>query len=240
MKYQNVFERYEIKYLISKEQQIQIKKEMEPYMIGDSYGKNTLFNIYLDTPSYLLIRRSIERPTYKEKIRIRSYGRATPEQKVFIELKRKYRSIVYKRRIGIEEYKVMDFLRQNIESKQGKQSQIEKEIHYFCQQYDSLDKKVFLAYDREAFYQKDNRDFRVTFDENILWRKEDLSLCSSGEGEPLLKENQVLMEIKTGGAIPLWMTGILTRHNIYKTSFSKYGNAYRSMFARYQQEKKVV
>ncbi len=237
MKYQSVFERYEIKYLISKEQQIQIKKEMEPYMIGDSYGKNTLFNIYLDTPNYVLIRRSIERPAYKEKIRIRSYGRATPEQKVFIELKRKYRSIVYKRRIGIEEHKVMDFLRQNIESRH---SQIEKEIHYFYQQYDSLDKKVFLAYDREAFYQKDNRDFRVTFDENILWRKEDLSLCSSGEGDPLLKENQVLMEIKTSGAIPLWMTSILTKYGIYKTSFSKYGNAYRSMFAKYQKEKQIV
>ena len=82
-----------------------------------------------------------------------------------------------------------------------------------------------LSYEREAFYAKDDHEFRITFDQNILWRNYDLSLCKGIYGEAILDKNKVLMEVKTAGAIPLWMVHFLTENQIYKTSFSKYATA---------------
>ncbi|MFR5070858.1 MAG: VTC domain-containing protein [Bianqueaceae bacterium] len=88
---------------------------------------------------------------------------------------------------------------------------------------------VFLSYEREAFYSRDGSDFRITFDDHILCRQEDLSLRSEVYGTPLLPEDMALMEIKCSGGIPLWMTHVLTENQIYKTSFSKYGTAYQNI-----------
>lgn len=229
MSYQTVFKRYEMKYIISKGAQEQIKKRMYEYMDCDQYGKNTICNIYFDTPSFLLIRRSIEKTIYKEKLRLRSYGVATEDSTVFLELKKKYKSVVYKRRISMKEQEAMGYL---CEEKQVGDTQIIREIDHFRSQYDNPQPTVFLSYEREAFYAKDNPDFRITFDENILWRDYDLSLCDGVYGLPILKEDQVLMEIKAGMAIPLWMTATLSEGKIYKTSFSKYERAYRRIFSQ--------
>ena len=208
MDIQNVFQRYEIKYLISKEQQERIIRGMKKYMEGDVYGRSTICNLYFDTDNYLLIRRSLEHPVYKEKLRLRSYGTAKPDSRVFMELKKKYKSVVYKRRIGMTEREAMRRLR-------GEESlmdtQIGREMDYFLRQYQYPRPAVFLSYEREAFYEKADRDFRVTFDENILWRDSELSLLAGAYGMPVLDEGQVLMEIKTGASIPLWMTASLIR-----------------------------
>ncbi len=226
MRIQNVFKRYEIKYMISRRQQEKIMHGMEAYMTGDEYGRSTICNLYFDTSSYLLIRRSIEHPVYKEKLRLRSYGTAEPDSQVFLELKKKYQSVVYKRRIEIAEWDAMNCVRGK--AKLG-DTQIERELDYFLRQYQYPQPAVFLSYEREAFYAKDEREFRVTFDENILWRDSDLSLCAGAYGTPVLEEGQVLMEIKTGTSIPLWMTSLLTENHIYKTSFSKYGTVYKML-----------
>ena len=229
MKNQTVFKRYEIKYLITKQQKNIITDFMHEYMRGDEFGKSTLCNVYFDTDDYLLIRRSIEKPIYKEKLRIRSYGLASPESKVFVEMKKKYKSVVYKRRIAMKETEAMNYACK--ESQPLKNTQIIQEINYFLSLYKGLAPKVFLSYEREAFYEKQDANFRITFDENILWRDYDLSLCSDVYGNPILPDGKVLMEIKTVGAIPLWMTHVLTENKIYKTSFSKYGNAYKQIFS---------
>lgn len=226
--YQNVFKRYELKYLISKSQQEQIKQRMMEYMTGDAYGRSTICNIYFDTPSYLLIRRSIERPVYKEKLRLRSYGVAQPDSVVFMELKKKYQSVVYKRRINTTEKEAIRCL---CGEKMCGNSQIAHELDYFLHQYHPKP-TVFLSYEREAFYAKGDREFRVTFDENILWRDYELSLCAGAYGSPVLEDGQVLMEIKTGTSIPLWMTSLLSEYHIYKTSFSKYGTVYKQIYAK--------
>lgn len=224
---QNVFQRYEIKYLISKEQQERIIRGIKKYMEGDVYGRSTICNLYFDTDNYLLIRRSLEHPVYKEKLRLRSYGTAKPDSRVCMELKKKYKSVVYKRRIGMTEREAMRRLR-------GEESlmdtQIGREMDYFLRQYQYPRPAVFLSYEREAFYEKGDRDFRVTFDENILWRDSELSLLAGAYGMPVLDEGQVLMEIKTGASIPLWMTALLTENHIYKTSFSKYGAVYKNIY----------
>ena len=225
MRVQKIFKRYEIKYLITKQQKNLLLDLMKEHMVQDEYGKTSICNIYFDTPQYLLIRRSLDKPIYKEKLRLRSYGIATEESDVFIEIKKKYDAIVYKRRVSVKEKDAMNYLCKRIPLDQ--QNQIIHEIDYFYQFYENLKPVVYLSYQREAFYGKNDHDLRITFDENIVWRDYDFSLCSHIYGKPILNENNVLLEIKIIGAIPLWLTQFLSENHIYKTSFSKYGKVYQ-------------
>ena len=227
MAYQAVFKRYELKYLLTPDQKQAILKAMESYMQLDKYGRTTIRNIYYDTDDYLLIRRSIEKPVYKEKLRIRSYRRAKPDSTVFVELKKKYQSVVYKRRLSLPEKGALEWIDKDAHCHNG--TQIASEIEYFLDYYKTLRPVIFLSYEREAYYCKDGSDFRVTFDDNILCRREDLSLESEVYGTSILPKGKVLMEIKCSGGIPLWMTRVLSEEHIYKTSFSKYGTAYKQM-----------
>lgn len=229
MSYQMTFERYELKYLLTRQEKEQLLQAMEPYMKLDEYGRTTIRNIYYDTNSFRLIRHSLEKPVYKEKLRVRSYQPASPEDPVFVEIKKKYKSVVYKRRLVLQENQAMTSFREG--SPLPVTSQIADEIEYFRAYYGTLKPAVFLSYEREAYYAVDGGDFRVTFDENILYREKDISLSSEIYGEPLLGEDQTLMEIKTSGGIPLWMSHTLAQMHLYKTSFSKYGSAYRCMMA---------
>lgn len=257
---QMTFKRYELKYILSREQKNRLLEEMEAYMKLDGYGRSTIRNLYYDTPQFRLVRRSNEKPVYKEKLRVRSYQRAGAEDKVFVELKKKYEDVVYKRRIALPQKTALDWLAEErpLLEKPGKDAgkariteeeqghlriidpwkgstwtdrQIAKEIQYFCSFYQTLSPAVFLAYEREAYYALDGSDFRVTFDEAICYRQKELTLDSSAYGIALLKPDETLMEIKTSGAIPLWMVSFLSKGQIYKTSFSKYGEAYRQILS---------
>ena len=234
MAYQATFKRYEIKYLLTPQQKGVILLAMKPYMKLDSYGRTTIRNVYYDTDTYRLIRRSLEKPAYKEKLRIRSYQTAAPDDPVFVELKKKYKSVVYKRRLTLPETQAKDSFENG--SPLPVHSQIAEEIEYFRSYYENLHPTVFLSYEREAFYALDDSDFRVTFDENILYRIYDLSLGSEAYGTPLLDKGETLMEIKTSGGVPLWMSHELSRLRVFKTSFSKYGSAYLDLMAKSDSE----
>ncbi len=222
-----VFKRYELKYMLTPEQKEAVLKAINPYMKLDRYGRTTIRNIYFDTDTYLLIRRSIEKPTYKEKLRIRSYGPATADSKVFVELKKKYKSVVYKRRVSLPHNEAMAWLAK--ENHCRKHSQICDEIDYFIDYYKTLHPTVFLSYEREAYYTRKPSDFRVTFDENILVRQDDLDLTGKIYGAPILPKGKIMMEIKCSGGMPLWMAEVLSRERIFKTPFSKYGTAYKTL-----------
>ena len=227
MAYQMTFKRYELKYLLNKKEKEEILLAMKPHMKLDDYGRTVIRNIYFDTENFRLIRRSLEKPVYKEKLRIRSYKPVQITDPVFVEIKKKYKSVVYKRRLLLPEKTVMESFRTG--EPLPVCSQIGDEIQYFREYYKNLQPSVFLSYEREAFYSLEGSDFRVTFDENILYRRNDISLGSEIYGHPLLGKQQTLMEIKTSGGIPLWMSETLTKHHLYKTSFSKYGSAYQRM-----------
>ena len=218
------FKRYELKYLITQKQKSILLNAMAAYMQEDAFGRSTICNVYYDTPDSLLIRRSLEKPVYKEKLRVRSYGTATPEKEVFVELKKKYKGVVYKRRVSVKQSRAEAYLDYHVPL--PVQNQITEELDYFLAFYKELKPAVFLSYEREAFYGRDDEDLRITFDENILWRDEDISLCSRPYGTPILDKDMVLMEIKVANAMPLWLSGLLSEEGIYKTSFSKYGQAY--------------
>ncbi len=230
MKSQAIFQRYEIKYLINLSQKQEILAAMLPYMRLDKYGRTTIRNLYLDTDNFRLIRRSIEKPHYKEKLRLRSYAQTTAEKPVFVELKKKYDGVVYKRRVKLSQAEVAHAFESNLPL--PIRSQIGDEIEYFRQYYRNLTAKVFLSYEREAYYSIDGSDFRITFDDNILYRTEELSLSVPPYGTRILEGGYILMEIKTSAAIPLWLTGVLTRLKVYKTSFSKYGTAYMDIMKK--------
>ena len=227
--YQHIFKRYEMKFILNREQKERLKKLMLNYMEEDSYGRSTIRSLYFDTPTYRNIRASIVKPVYREKLRIRSYKKVEHDDEIFVELKKKYKKVVYKRRINMTEQEAMNYICCR-NDKDIEKSQIKNEIDYFLDYYQDIRPSVLITYDREAFYEVGNRDFRVTFDENILWRKEDLSLCSEIYGDALLEEGYTLMEVKTIGGIPVWMTDFLTEEKIYKATFSKYGFAYRRIF----------
>ncbi len=227
MAHQTVFKRYELKYMITRQQKEKILQAMEPYMELDKYGRTTIRNIYFDTDNYRLIRHSIEKPTYKEKLRIRSYKQAQKDSTVFVELKKKYKHVVYKRRISLPQAEAMEWVLR--EKHCEAETQISEEVDYFLDYYENLKPAVFLSYEREAYFTKVKSDFRVTFDDTILCRTEDVSLESDVYGTPILPEENVLMEIKCSGGIPLWMVDTLSREHIYKTSFSKYGTAYKTI-----------
>jgi len=226
MAVQNVFKRYEIKYLLNREQYNNLKTIMSLYMNSDEFGDTTICNLYYDTNSNEVIRRSIEKPLYKEKLRIRSYGVPSDDQKVFVGLKKKFEGIVYKRRISMLSNDVEILLNGN----QEYDNQIAKEIRYYKSCYQDLVPAMFIAYKREAFFAKENHEFRMTFDQEITYRDYDLSLESGVYGKQLLDEDQILLEVKTAVGIPVWLRNYLSENKIYKTSFSKYGKIYQTNY----------
>ena len=226
MTYQDTFKRYEIKYLLSAKQKREFMNTLQKYMALDDYGRTTIQNIYYDTPDYRLIRTSLEKPVYKEKLRLRSYGTAAPDKTVFIEIKKKYAGVVYKRRTSATEQEATAYLNHGIRIA-GHEDQISREIDYFRNFYEGLKPAMVISYEREAFYGLEDPDFRLTMDENILFREEDLTLRKDAYGTAVLQPGQCLMEVKIAASMPLWLTHELNRLGIYQVSFSKYGRAYQ-------------
>lgn len=220
-----VFERYEKKYLLTHEQEEQFLKAIEGKMILDQYGEHTICNIYFDDDNFELIRESLEKPLYKEKLRLRTYGvpKSTDHQ-AFVEIKKKYKGVVYKRRIPLKLREAEDYLYNGIRPK--KDSQILREIDWFLKIHAPVKPKVVLTYVRRAFYGAENPDFRMTIDRDITCRYDDLHLTSGVHGDKLLKDGQSLLEIKIPGVMPLWMSKILSELKIYPASYSKYGTYY--------------
>ena len=220
----NSFKRYELKYLLTREQFDAVLSAVKQNAVEDEYGKTTILNVYYDTPDKLLIRRSVERPVYKEKLRLRSYGVADNDSTVFLEIKKKYESVVYKRR------ETLKFSECKTEAPQiVKDSRIATEIRYFQDFYKNLEPSAFISYNRQAYYDVNDGTTRITFDTNILYRNYDMNLNFGVYGKEILPPGVTLMEIKVAAAVPTWLTKVLSERKIYKTTFSKYGAAYADM-----------
>lgn len=232
MGYIQSFNRYEIKYMLNTEQKECFFEAVGDRLCRDKYGEYTICNIYLDTDDFYFIERSLEKPVYKEKLRIRSYGTADDDTTVFFEIKKKFRKVVYKRRITIPLREVRNYLENGIkpESISGySANQIFNEIDYLMKRY-KPEPKLYLAYDREAYYIDEHPEMRITFDRNIRGRWQSLTLKNSDDVTLLDTgiENYSLMEIKCAGAMPKEYADILSELKIYPVSFSKYGQIYLS------------
>lgn len=234
-KFQTVFKRYEKKYNITSEQYESLMQAIDKNIVPDKYGKSVISNIYFDTPDFRLIRASIEKPVYKEKLRLRSYGIPTADSTVFVELKKKYKGIVYKRRVSMTYMEAILYL---IKGKrpEGKDEQKLDEIDYCLSYYRKLRPAVSIFYDRTAYYAKDNHNVRITFDTNVRFRTKNVDLSKGDSGYVLLDNSRYIMEIKCEGAMPLWLTNQLDRLQIYPTSYSKYGEIYKLLMSAKKQQ----
>lgn len=223
-KFQETFKRYEKKYMLTEKKYRQLRQKLKDNLNVDKFGKVSICNIYFDTPDFRLIRKSLEKPIYKEKLRIRSYGTPREGDMIFIELKKKYDGIVYKRREKMELSKVENYLYNREPAEYS--TQITSEIDWVLKFYDKIAPAMYLSYNRIAMYGVKDSELRVTFDSNITYRTTDLHLEEGVWGEQLIDEGYRLMEIKIPGSMPLWLSHILDELEIYPCSFSKYGKGY--------------
>ena len=229
-----VFNRYEHKYMLDRKTYEKVIEVMDQHMELDSHNENhkpyTIANIYYDTADDHLIRASLQKPKYKEKLRLRAYGVPKKDSKVFLEIKKKYNGIVNKRRTTLKLKEAYEFVSSGKKPnlKEYMNAQVLEEINYFLKVYD-LTPKLYLAYDRIAYFEKGNPDLRISFDTNIRSRRYDVRLEAGDYGELLLDGDVYLMEVKTSLAKPLWLVHMMTDLDIKRTSFSKYGTEFKEM-----------
>ncbi len=224
--YQAVFQRKEVKYLLSVAQLQALMPVIRQHMEPDAFPHSSIGNLYYDTPDYRLIRRSLEKPEYKEKLRLRSYGIPGDGSPVFPEIKKKTGGIVYKRRVSMACDQAMDYLSGRLPGPEG---QIFRELDWMLMSYPSLAPKVFLSYERDSWKGREEPELRLTLDREILYRTYDLDLRWGFRGTPILSPGQTLMEIKIPGAAPLWLSHALSENGIFPVSFSKYGESYKQI-----------
>lgn len=220
---QTIFKRYEKKYLISREQGAALQKIFSQHMAPDHFGEYLVQNLYYDTENWDVIRASVEKPMYKEKMRLRCYGEPNHDTNFFLELKKKYKGVVYKRRIAIPSQPLSQKSIRDIVS--AETSQISRELDFYLK-INEVSEKIYIVYRRLAFAGIENEGLRVTFDTDIRFRMDDLNFSRPDTGHIILPQDTMLMEIKTLGGMPLWMAGVLSEHKIYPTAFSKFGVCY--------------
>lgn len=228
-----VFNRYETKYIVDDAAFEKVQNILYDYMELDEYNKKinsfyTISNIYYDTFDNQLIRHSLSKPKYKEKLRLRAYGVPSLEDKVYLEIKKKVRGLVNKRRSKLTLAEAYEFAKtgRKPEYKAYMNKQVLNEIEYLLKKH-ILMPKLYLAYDRKAYFGINNRDLRITFDTNIRSRRSDVRLESGDYGERLLDDGIWLMEVKAEKSIPIWLSKMLSENKLFKTSFSKYGTEYK-------------
>ncbi len=218
------FKRYEKKYLLSAKKAELLWEQLREHLVPDRFHRSTVCSIYYDSDDFSLIRHSLERPVYKEKLRLRSYNVPAPDGEVFVELKKKFKGVVYKRRVRMSAAEAEAYLAG--QSRPAEDGQILREIDFFLQTHE-VSPKAYIACEREAWVDREEPELRITFDRNLRWRDTDLHLSAGSEGEPLLPDGEVLMEIKIPEAAPLWLAHLLSELEIFPASFSKYGTCYR-------------
>lgn len=218
-----VFERTEKKYVITLSQQKALLNKIGGKLGTDKYSVSTIRSLYFDTPDYRLVRNSIEKPVYKEKLRLRSYVQPNDESEVFLELKKKYKGIVYKRREKLKYSEALNYIQTGIKPKD---TQIMREIDYVMHFYGELKPRMFIAYDRLACFGLEDKKLRITFDTNLRCRDYDLDLAKGDYGYPIAEKEVCIMEIKALESMSQWLAKALGELHIYPGSFSKYGTAY--------------
>lgn len=219
-----VFERWEKKYLISRDKCFEIRRALLECMDEDEFGLSTVCSLYYDTDDFRLIYNSIEKPLYKEKFRLRCYGVPDDDTQVFAEIKKKYDGIVYKRRVTAPYHEMMEFI--NGAHELERDIQIQREIRYMLART-KIHPACYVAYDRYALKDREGRDVRITFDLNARFRTYDLDLMKGDHGTPIEDNDLCIMEMKLGQGAPMWLVDVLNRMELSPGTYSKYGTVYK-------------
>lgn len=240
-----VFNRYEKKFLLDTGTYSQVLDILEQHMELDRYNREqpyyTISNIYYDTEDDELIRKSIEKPQYKEKLRLRAYGVPSGDDLVFLEIKKKVKGLVNKRRTAITLEEAQQFVGSGKlpVRKEYMNWQVMQEIAYLLNQH-RLIPRLYLAYDRRAYFGIGHSDLRISFDTNIRTRREDLDLALGDCGKRLLGADTWLMEVKAEKTVPVWLSHMLSELHIFSTNFSKYGTEYKVYLNKKQNGEEIT
>lgn len=238
-----IFERQEKKYLLGRTQLRHIKSAFEGHLEVDEYGRTGIYSLYLDTPTYDLANHSLEKPSFKEKLRVRCYGDPEPDSTVFVEIKRKFRGTVFKRRIMmslsaasawlsgvgyLDAVSLFPLADDELASRaySGLNRQIAEEVEYMLGFYEDLAPRMLIVSERTAWRGVEDGTLRATFDERVTWRSATSLLDGDAGAVDLLEPGECLMELKCLDAYPRWLVDALEDSRIYPRSFSKYGSAY--------------
>ena len=227
------FKRYEKKYLLSARKFELLWERLREHLVPDLFHRSTVCSIYYDSDDFSLIRHSLEKPVYKEKLRLRSYNVPGPDGEVFVELKKKYKGVVYKRRVRMSAVEAERYLAG--QSRPPEDGQILREIDFFLQTHE-VSPKAFIACEREAWVDREEPELRITFDRNICCSRGVMDMNHEA-ARPLMADDFILMEAKVEGAFPLWFSRLLAREKIRPQSFSKYGVAYKTWLKEDRLEK---
>ena len=220
---QSTFKRYEKKYIITREQHAAFYDVLTRHMTPDNFGEYLVQNLYYDTDGWDVIRASIEKPSYKEKMRLRCYGEMNQESRLFLELKKKYKGIVYKRRMAIPARTFPTGSVRGVLSSDP--SQIAREFDFYLKT-NAVSGKIYISYWRSAYVGIEDSELRITFDKDIRFRLDCLDYFDPGSGHFILPQDKMVMEIKTPGGMPLWLARALCENKIFPTPFSKFGVCY--------------
>ncbi len=229
---QKEFQRKEIKYLIEADTLEQLQKEFKDYLTPDRFTHSSITNIYFDNPDFQLIKDSINHRHASEKIRMRTYDpKPTQKSQAFLEIKKKEyqgeQEIGYKYRLTSTPLSLCNYVQQGIIDNNIKQDdRANHELAILRERYKKLVPKMFIHYERFSLRGIENPKLRVTFDRNVIYRHENVNLTSGFNGYPLLKNNQIVMEVKVKNGLPAWMEKIFHKHQLIPQSFSKYTTAY--------------
>jgi len=226
--FQSSFQRVEVKYLLTPEQYYAIRRGMKPFVKPDVYSHYTICSIYCDTADYSLVRASLDKPAYKEKLRLRSYGVPGSRDTSFVELKKKYDGVVYKRRVTVNAAQAADCVSAG---RLSRDDQISREINWFLHVWQPIP-AAYIGYDREAWAGTEDPELRITFDTNLRGRSRDLDLRAGDYGSLILPRDTILMELKFTGGAPLWLSHLLSENGIFPASFSKYGTYYKTLMGQ--------
>jgi SPX domain protein involved in polyphosphate accumulation len=220
----SLMKRYEQKYLLNRDQYENLIHSIGDAFQVDAYGPATIYSIYYDTPDHRIMRKTFTNSAFHEKLRLRSYGIPGPDDRIFVELKKKYQGVTYKRRFPVR-YNVLKDLHE-LPAPPSNLGGLYDEFHYFYNRYTILP-MFFISYDRIPLEYREDPNLRLTFDSNIRWRSEHFDFCHGAEGRPLIKEEERLMELKTNKTIPRYLSEKFSRLKIYPSSFSKSKNAFK-------------
>ena len=233
-----VFNRFEKKYRLGKDAFTRLAARLPDYLEVDAYnekndGAYTVLNIYYDTENNDIIRACLAGPAYKEKLRLRSYGRPDADSKVYVEIKKKVNGVVNKRRSAMKLPEAYSFLGcgKVPDLQPYMNGQVLREIARILETR-AVKPALVLSYERIAYFGNGNHDLRISFDTNICARPSDLLLESGAYGESVLPGGEWIMEIKTSQSIPLWLCSLLSEYRVYPAGFSKYGTVFQRMLER--------
>lgn len=243
--YSDVFKRTEMKYRLDRGQRRFLEATISQHMHKDEFGASKISSLYYDTPDFALIERSLDKPLYKEKLRLRVYGTLSPLSPAFVELKKKFKGVVYKRRVMLslraaqaffegtryeEACRVFPLLQPEAQEQSflPRTTQIAREIAFAVKRYEGLAPSYLITCTRQAYAAPEGSELRITFDDKLACDRDVCDLLQPSRPSPLLLPGESIMEVKNAGPLPFWLVRALNEANARPQSFSKYGHAYMS------------